>query len=106
MEKFIKIFTTTEVKDDAEKIAEALVEQQLAACVQIIGPILSTYRWEGAVERGEEWLCSIKTAEALFGEVEKTIKTLHPYDVPELVALPIVNGSDEYLAWLGDQLRK
>lgn len=106
MEDFIQIFTTTEVKDDAEKIARALVEEKLAACVQIIGPIVSIYRWEDAVEQGEEWLCSIKTSKALFRKVETVIKTIHPYDVPELIALPIVDGSSDYLRWLGEQLGK
>lgn len=106
MEGFVQIMTTTEAKEDAVKIARALVEEKLAGCVQISGPLVSTYRWEGRVEQGEEWLCSIKTSNELFSAVERAIKELHPYDVPEIVALPIVTGSAEYLEWLGGQLSK
>ncbi len=106
MEQFIQVMTTTESKEDAEKIARTLVEEKLAGCIQILGPLVSTYRWEGAVEQGEEWLCSIKTSKELFPAVETAIKELHPYEVPEIIALPIVVGSAEYLGWLGGQLRK
>jgi periplasmic divalent cation tolerance protein len=76
------------------------VEQKLAACVQINGPIESTYRWKGKVETSTEWLCLIKTWEDLFGKVEAAIKKLHPYETPEIIAVPIVKGSKEYLTWL------
>jgi periplasmic divalent cation tolerance protein len=106
MNDYIEVSTTTQTKEEAEKIAGVLVEERLAACVQVIGPITSTYRWEGAVEKEEEWLCTIKTKRSLWGEVEHAIKSLHPYEVPEMVALPVVAGSSEYLRWMGDQLRK
>jgi len=106
VEKFIQVVTTTERKEDAEKIARTLVEEKLAGCVQIIGPLASIYRWEGSVEHGEEWLCSIKTSHKLYSAVETSIKKLHPYDVPEIIALPIVAGSVEYLRWLGGQIGK
>jgi periplasmic divalent cation tolerance protein len=106
MGKYIQMYTTTETRQYAEAIASALVEQKLAGCVQIIGPIVSTYRWEGDIECEEEWLCSIKTSKELFTDVEKTIKLIHPFNVPEIIAVPIVEGSSDYLTWLGEQVAK
>jgi periplasmic divalent cation tolerance protein len=97
---FLVVLTTTAEKTDAETIARALVERKLAGCVQVLGPIGSTYRWQGKVESAEEWLCLIKTRSGLFETVEGTIRELHPYEVPEIVALPIVQGSRSYLDWL------
>ena len=105
MEDYIVIYTTTDNKEDAQRIARDLVEQRLAACVQVTGPIQSTYRWEAQIERGEEWLCSIKSRKDLLPAIEDAIRAIHPYDVPEIIALPIVGGSDDYLSWLGDQLQ-
>ncbi len=96
----IQVFTTTASKDDAQRIARALVEAQLAACVQVLGPITSTYRWEGAVETSEEWLVLVKTRRDLYSELEQAIRGLHPYDVPEILAVPIVAANPAYLAWL------
>ncbi len=106
MKAYIQISTTTETKEQAQKIAKYLVEQKLAACVQISGPIESIYRWKGKVETANEYLCLIKTRESLFGLVEAAIKQLHPYETPEIIALPIVNGSMEYLSWLNDNTEK
>ena len=90
MKSYIQVFTTTETKEEAEKIAQYLVEQKLAACVQITGPIASTYRWKGKVENAQEWLCVIKTREDLYDKVEKSIKKLHSYETPEIIAVPIL----------------
>ena len=106
MGKYIQISTTTETRQYAEAIASALVEQKLAGCAQIIGPIVSTYRWNSDVECEEEWLCSIKTSKELLTDVEKTIKLIHSYDMPEIIAVPIVGGSSDYLTWLGEQCSK
>ncbi|NTW07811.1 MAG: divalent-cation tolerance protein CutA, partial [Syntrophaceae bacterium] len=73
MNSYIQVTTTTETREEAQKIARCLVEQKLAACAQISGPITSTYRWKGKVETAEEWLCLIKTQESLYSELEKTI---------------------------------
>jgi len=100
MKSYIQISTTTETKEQAQKIALYLVEQKLAACVQISGPIESTYHWKGKVETAGEWLCLIKTLEELFAKVESAIKELHSYETPEIIAVPIVKGSKEYLNWL------
>jgi len=101
---FIEVRTTTETKEDAGRIARALVEGRLAACVQIIGPIESTYSWKGKIETATEYLCLGKTRATLFAEVEKTIKSLHPYETPEIVAVSIATGSAEYLAWLNEEI--
>jgi len=105
-EEYIQVFTTAEKKEDAEKIARALVERRLAGCVQIAGPVSSTYWWKGNVETAGEWLCLIKSRKTLYGELEKAIKEIHPYETPEIIAVPIVNSSKEYLAWLGNELQK
>lgn len=92
--------TTTETALEAQAIADRLVERHLAACVQVVGPIASTYRWEGAVQRSEEFMCLIKTKRELAGAVEAAIQSLHPYDNPEIIATPIVGGSSDYLGWI------
>ena len=104
MESFLQITTTTESKEEAEIIAQHLVGKKLAACVQILGPITSTYRWRDKVETAEEWLCLIKTREGLYKELEKAIISLHSYETPEIIAVPITRGSPGYLNWLDDQL--
>ena len=106
MEAHIQVVTTTENKDDAEKIAKALVERRLAACVQLLGPIVSTYWWKDDIETAQEWLCHIKTHKSLYHETEKAIKAIHPYETPEIIAMPIVAGSNDYLEWLSRELRK
>jgi periplasmic divalent cation tolerance protein len=104
MTEFLQITTTTGARHDAERIATELVSRRLAACVQISGPIASTYRWQGAVETAEEWSCIVKTSREQFVAIEQVIKELHSYEVPELVATPIVGGSEAYLKWLKEQL--
>jgi periplasmic divalent cation tolerance protein len=103
MKTCIQIFTTTETKEQAQKIARHLVEQKLAACVQISGPLESTYRWKGNVETAQEWCCLIKTHLTLFKKAEAAIKKLHPYETPEIIAVPIIKGSKEYLNWLCEE---
>ena len=106
MKSFIQVSTTTETKEEAQKIAKYLVEQKFAACVQITGPIESTYHWKGHVETANEWLCLIKTREDYFDKVEAAIKKLHSYETPEIIAIPIFKGSREYLNWLCDETEK
>ena len=106
MEEYIQVVTAIEKREDAEKIAKALVEKRLAACVQILGPIVSTYWWKGTIERAEEWLCIIKSKKKLYEELEKSIKEIHPYETPEIFALPVVAGSKEYLKWLSNEVKK
>ena len=84
----------------AADLAAALVDERLAACVQVIGPVRSTYRWKGAVERSSEWLCVAKTAEPRLAAVLARIRTLHPYEQPEIVATAIDAGDQGYLEWI------
>jgi periplasmic divalent cation tolerance protein len=100
MTNFLQILTTTATREDAERIARALVETKLAACVQIVGPITSIYRWQGNVETTQEWQCWAKSRRDLWSAVERAIRGLHPYEVPEILAMPIETGSADYLKWL------
>ena len=103
MTDFIQVFTTMDKEEDARKIGRLMVENKLAACVQILGPISSIYRWKGKVEEAKEWLCIFKSRRSLFQRLEESIRSLHPYEVPEIVSLPIESGSRDYLKWLGDE---
>ena len=104
MGEYIQITTTTGSRHDAEQLASELVSRRLAGCVQITGPIASTFRWQGKVETAEEWVCTLKTNRAQLAAIQKLFEEIHPYEVPEVIATPIVDGSDGYLKWLGEQL--
>jgi periplasmic divalent cation tolerance protein len=101
----IQVITTTGTKQDANKVARALIEARLAACVQVVGPVTSRYWWDDEIEEAEEWLCLIKTTANLFERLEEAIRAAHPYDVPEILATPVVAGSADYLAWLREEVR-
>jgi periplasmic divalent cation tolerance protein len=100
MTGYVQVLTTVGSEREAEAIAAELVERRLAACVQTIGPIASRYRWRGEVESEQEWQCLAKTEEALYEQVEVAIRANHPYEEPEIVAIPILAGSAGYLAWI------
>lgn len=100
MDSVIQVMTTVDSEDTAAQIAKTVVERRLAACVQVLGPISSTYWWEGAVETSTEWLCLIKTRQELYLQVESAIREVHPYDVPEILAVPVVAGNPAYVEWL------
>lgn len=100
MHKFIQVVTTAPNKSCAEKIARVLIKKRLAACVQIAGPVKSIYRWKGKIEKAGEWFCIIKTRARAFNKVEKAIREIHPYEVPEIIAIPITQLSKDYLNWL------
>ena len=100
MTEYLQVITTTETKEDAQKIAHLIVEKRLAGCVQVIGPITSVYWWKEKIEEGDEWLCIMKSSQSLYAELEKTIQTIHPYEVPEIISVPIGGGSTRYLEWL------
>jgi periplasmic divalent cation tolerance protein len=89
----------------AESLAEGMVEARLAACVNILRDVVSIYRWKGRVRRDAESLLVIKTTVSKLKELERWIKTRHPYEVPEFVSLPVSSGSKEYLAWLSGQVK-
>lgn len=104
MTDYLQATTTAGSEDEAERIGAALVERRLAACVQVIGPIASRYRWQGAIERSTEWICVAKTSAERYAELEAAIRELHSYDEPEIVATPIVAGSASYLEWIGQNV--
>ncbi len=104
MSEYLQVTTTTGTRHDAEQIAAELVSRRLAGCVQVGGPITSTFRWQGKVETAEEWVCLVKTSVAQLPAIQELLKTIHPYEVPEVIATPIVAGSEAYLKWLGEQL--
>jgi periplasmic divalent cation tolerance protein len=98
------VLTTAGTHDEAAKIGRALVEQRLAACVNLVGPVESVYRWKGEVECAQEWLMVVKTTAAASEQVRAAIRELHSYELPECVMLPIEGGSEEYLAWIGESV--
>ena len=104
MTDLIAIQTTTGTRHDAQQIAAALVDQRLAACVQISQPIESIYRWDGKQQTSEEWLVTIKTGADKFADVERLILSLHPYDQPEIIALPILKANAGYAKWVRESL--
>ena len=105
MSEFIQITTTIDSEELAMRFAGKVVEKKIAACVQVSGPITSTYEWKGKIETAREWYCVIKTRQNLYQEVEKAIKTLHPYEVPEIIAVPILEGNKDYLDWITQVVR-
>ena len=105
-EEYLQIITTAEKKEEAERIAEVLLERRLAGCIQIIGPITSRYWWKDKIEKTEECLSLIKTKKNLYAEVEKSIRKIHPYKTPEIISMPVVIGSKDYLKWLDDEIKK
>jgi len=101
----VVVFVTVGSREEAERIAEALVTEQLAACVNIVGPIESVYRWNDRVQRDQELLLIIKTGAERLTDVEARVRGLHSYEVPEVIALPITSGSQAYLNWIRGQTR-
>ena len=96
----IVVLVTCASEEEALKIARSLVEERLAACVNLFPPVRSIYRWDGKIWDEKEWLLIIKTQQNRFEELEKRVKVLHSYSVPEIIGLPIVEGSASYLKWL------
>ena len=99
------VLSTVGSEDEARKIAHHLVEQQLAACVNIVPKIESVYRWQGKVESNREYLLLIKTSSEKFPQVRDAIRELHSYELPECIALAVEDGSPEYLQWLEESLK-
>ncbi len=98
----IVVFVTAASEPEATRLAEALVAEQLAACVNIVANIHSIYRWQGKVQQDREHLLIIKTRRAKFAALELRVRALHSYDVPEVIAVEVVDGSERYLAWIRD----
>ena len=106
MTEYVQVLTTVSTEEEARRIAADLLDRRLAACVQVVGPILSRYRWQGKVEQGREWQCLAKTEAGLYEEVEAAIRGIHSYDEPEIIATPIAAGSAGYLAWVSSETRR
>jgi len=104
MDEFLVVYVTVGSPEEGERLAHALVEERLAACVNRVGPVRSVYRWQGQIERNNEELLIIKTKRALFERLKTRVQELHSYSVPEIIALPILEGSEPYLKWLKEQL--
>ena len=104
-ENHIVTLCTVPDQESGEKIAAALVEEHLAACVNLVPGLSSTYRWKGKVEKAEECLLIIKTGVSRFDVLKRRIQELHPYEMPEIIALPIIHGSREYLNWITESTK-
>ncbi len=105
MEDYLVVFITAPSEEVGEQIARALVEQKLAACVNIAAPVRSIYVWEGEVQDDAEVLLIAKTRAAVFAEkLVLAVQAIHPYDVPEIIALPIARGAQGYLGWIGAEV--
>ena len=103
--EYVTVFVTAPTDDDGRAVAQDLVRQKLAACVNILPGIRSIYTWEGEVCEDEEVLLIIKMRAVMFEQMVDVVKNIHPYEVPEIIALPIVAGSDDYLGWIDEVTR-
>jgi periplasmic divalent cation tolerance protein len=101
----IVVLNTCASAEEAERLARSLVDDRLAACVTLIHPVRSFYRWQGAVADSVEWLLVIKTSRTLFAGLRAAIESAHSYEVPEILALPVIEGSTNYLSWIDSELQ-
>ena len=104
--QYLQVQTTTDSRAEAMELARGAVEQRLAACAQVAGPIASMYWWEDGIERAEEWLLMLKLPAAGYQALADFLTRRHSYDEPEIVATPIVAGSDAYLSWISEETRQ
>ncbi|CXJ29339.1 cutA, putative [Plasmodium berghei] len=102
---FIAVYVTTPSKEIAESISNILLNEKLASCINIIPGVLSLYHWKGEIAKDNEFLMMIKTKKHLFGQIVKTVKSNHPYEVPEVISVPIHQGSNDYLNWISDSVK-
>jgi periplasmic divalent cation tolerance protein len=100
----VQVTTTWPDERAAQSMAARVVEERLAACAQVVGPVSSTYRWKGEVERTEEWYCHLKTTRNRLPTLEARILELHPNEVPEIIAVPILTGNPAYLRWIEESV--
>jgi periplasmic divalent cation tolerance protein len=101
----IVVLNTCASAEEAERLARSLVDRRLAACVTVITPVRSFYRWNGAVTDAVEWLLVIKTSRPLFAGLRAALESAHSYEVPEILALPVIEGSANYLSWIDGELQ-
>jgi periplasmic divalent cation tolerance protein len=100
-----QVTTTLPDQAAADELAARVVEERLGACAQVLGPLSSTYRWQGRVERASEWYCHIKTTVERLAALRTRIRELHPYEVPEIIAVPILQGDADYLEWIQEMVK-
>lgn len=100
MAEHLMLITTTDSREEADKLAASVINARLAACAQVDGPISSVYWWEGEATSDQEWRLMFKTSAERYEDLEEHIKANHSYDVPEIVATPLTRGSAEYLGWV------
>lgn len=106
MKSIIIVSTTLESRDEAEQLANQLVDERFVACAQVSGPIRSFYRWQGKVESATEYTLSMKTTSELLPDVEARVTELHPYDLPEIISNALYGVNREYLDWVYGEVRK
>ncbi|MDS1271500.1 divalent-cation tolerance protein CutA [Lipingzhangella sp. LS1_29] len=106
MRQHVRVETTTDSRQEALALASTAIEARLAACAQVNGPITSVYQWQGAIENDEEWLVVFKTAHDRLDDLVARLRAEHSYDVPEIIAVPIIGGNPAYLDWLRDETRE
>jgi periplasmic divalent cation tolerance protein len=102
--EYRQVTTTLPDRESAQRIGSRLVEERLAACAQVVGPVSSVYRWQGEVETAAEWYCHLKTTSARVSAMVSRIRELHPYETPEIIALPVAEGDPAYLRWIGESV--
>jgi len=102
---YIVVLVTAKNCAEAEKISQTLLEEKLVACVNIIDSVVSFFHWQGKIDRAEECLIIMKTHKRLFAKLAERVKALHSYDVPEVLAFPVLDGSQGYLSWMGASLK-
>lgn len=103
---YLQVITTIDNLDTAKKIALAVTDKRLASCAQLIGPIQSYYWWKGKREEGSEWQVVMKTRLEIYPQLEQEILSMHPYEVPEIIAMPITQGLESYLKWIGQETKE
>ncbi|HSL11282.1 MAG TPA: divalent-cation tolerance protein CutA [Actinomycetota bacterium] len=101
----LQVTCTVDTREAADALAHDVVDLGLAACAQVVGPITSTYRWQGAIETAEEFLLLMKTTDAAFARLRDELVERHPYDVPEVLAMPVADGGRDYLEWISSNVR-
>lgn len=100
MSEYVQVITTIDSQEAAASIAEAVVSARLAACAQVAGPITSSFWWEDEVTTATEWICIMKTQQSRYDALAELLQRIHPYDVPEILAVPVTAGHSAYLAWI------
>ena len=105
MDDYVQVLVTIDSENGAHMLQRMILEHRAAACVQVIGPISSAYWWEGQIEEAQEWLCLAKTRGSEYRRLESLIRENHPYETPEIIAIPILAGNEDYLEWIRAETR-